>query len=110
MDMLGIILSLISGAVGGNVAGKAMGDRSLGTVGNTVSGVVGGGIGDYIIKALGLLATSGVGAGAAAAASSTTGETHFDLTSLLLQVGVSALTGGGLTGIIGVIKDALLKK
>jgi uncharacterized membrane protein YeaQ/YmgE (transglycosylase-associated protein family) len=107
MDMLNLVLSLLSGAAGGNVAGKALGDKSLGTVGNTVSGLIGGGLGDFALKALGVLASSGATATAAATA---TGDSSFDMTSLLINVGVSALTGGGLTGIVGVIKDAILKK
>ena len=37
MDFLNLIISLISGAVGGNIAGAALKDRSLGTVGNSIS-------------------------------------------------------------------------
>lgn len=106
MDNLSLILSLLSGAVGGNVAGKAMGDRDMGTVGNTVSGIIGGGIGDWVLKALGVLATSG----ATAAVAGTTGESHLDVTALVINIAVSALTGGGLTGILSVVKDSLLKK
>jgi len=45
MDMTGLLVSLISGAVGGNVAGAAMQDKSLGTLGNSLAGIFGGGIG-----------------------------------------------------------------
>ena len=37
-----LIIQLISGAVGGNVAGAAMKEKSLGTVGNSIAGIVGG--------------------------------------------------------------------
>ena len=39
MNILSLIISLLSGAVGGNVAGAAMKDKSLGTVGNSVAGI-----------------------------------------------------------------------
>ena len=59
MDMTSLLISLISGAVGGNVAGAAMQDKSLGTLGNSLAGIFGGGIGSFILQALGVLATSG---------------------------------------------------
>ena len=36
-----LIIQLISGAVGGNVAGAAMKEKSLGTIGNSLAGIVG---------------------------------------------------------------------
>jgi len=51
--MLDIIIGLISGAVGGNVAGAAMKENSLGTIGNSIAGIVGGGAGAGILQALG---------------------------------------------------------
>ena len=41
-----LIIQLISGAIGGNVAGGVMKQHSLGTVGNSIAGILGGGIGD----------------------------------------------------------------
>ena len=49
MDILSTVISLVSGAVGGNVAGAASPDNSLGGVGNTIVGLVGGGLGGSII-------------------------------------------------------------
>jgi len=40
--IIGVIISLISGAVGGNIAGGVLKEQSLGTVGNTIAGLVGG--------------------------------------------------------------------
>ena len=102
MDIVNLIISLISGAVGGNIAGAATSDKNLGPLVNTVSGLIGGGLGDFILKALGILATTHV-AGA-------TGGSEFDLASLLANFGVSGLSGGALTAIITLIKDALQKK
>ena len=49
--MEGLIWQLVSGAVGGNLAGLAMKARSLGTLWNSVVGVLGGGIGGQILNA-----------------------------------------------------------
>jgi hypothetical protein len=43
MNITSLIIQLISGAVGGNVAGAAMKESSLGTLGNSIAGIVGGG-------------------------------------------------------------------
>jgi len=53
MDFLNLIISLISGAVGGNIAGAALKDQSLGTVGNSIAGILGGGVGGMLLQALG---------------------------------------------------------
>ena len=60
MDMVSLLISLLSGAVGGNVAGAALKDQSLGTVGNSLAGILGGGAGSLILQALGV-ATAGGG-------------------------------------------------
>jgi uncharacterized membrane protein YeaQ/YmgE (transglycosylase-associated protein family) len=59
MDLVGLLISVISGAVGGNIAGAAMQDKSLGTLGNSIAGVLGGGLGGGLLRALGMLAQSG---------------------------------------------------
>lgn len=43
MNIISLIIEAISGAVGGNVAGAAMKENSLGTVGNSIAGILGGG-------------------------------------------------------------------
>ena len=45
MDIMSLLVEAISGGVGGNIAGAAMKDKSLGTVGNSIAGIVGGGLG-----------------------------------------------------------------
>ncbi|MEL6477893.1 MAG: hypothetical protein AAFR17_11255 [Pseudomonadota bacterium] len=40
--MLGLIISLVSGAVGGNVAGAVLKNLNLGMVGNSIAGILGG--------------------------------------------------------------------
>ena len=46
------VISLITGAVGGNIAGAVFKNLSLGTLGNTIAGVVGGGAGSAILNAV----------------------------------------------------------
>ena len=45
MDITSLIIEAVSGAVGGNVAGAAMKENSLGAMGNSIAGIVGGGLG-----------------------------------------------------------------
>jgi uncharacterized membrane protein YeaQ/YmgE (transglycosylase-associated protein family) len=47
--VVGLIIQLIAGGVGGNVAGSALKQYDLGTIGNTIAGVIGGGVGAQII-------------------------------------------------------------
>lgn len=103
MDVITLIISLISGAVGGNLAGSAMPDKNLGALGNTIAGLLGGGLGEFILKALGVIAT-------AAATSQTGSVADLDLTSILASVGVGGASGGALTAIIALIKDTMQKK
>jgi uncharacterized membrane protein YeaQ/YmgE (transglycosylase-associated protein family) len=97
MDWIGLIISLISGAVGGNVAGALMKDKSLGTAGNSLAGILGGGIGGAILQAVGL------GGGEAAKGS-------LDIVSIISQVAGGGVGGGLLMAIISMIKSAMAKK
>jgi len=103
MEILNLIISLLSGAAGGNIAGSLMTEKNLGALANTIIGLIGGGAGDYILKAMGILAS-------AASTAAPTGEPTLDLGSLLATIGASGVSGGALTGIIALIKDALAKK
>lgn len=105
-SLLPLIISLVSGAVGGNVAGAAVQEKSLGGVANTVLGLLGGGVGDFILKALGVIGTA---AASSATGASATGH-EMDIASLLTNIGVSGVSGGALTAIISLIKDAMAKK
>ncbi len=51
---LGLIIQLISGAVGGNVAGSLMKDANLGPVLNSIIGILGGGLGGQLLAMLGV--------------------------------------------------------
>jgi uncharacterized membrane protein YeaQ/YmgE (transglycosylase-associated protein family) len=102
------IISLISGAVGGNIGGAAVSEKNLGAIANTIIGLLGGVGGDFILKALGVLGSAGAATAATGAAAAT--GTDLDLTSILANIGVSGVSGGVLTAVIALIKDALQKK
>ena len=95
--IVGLIIQLIAGGVGGNVAGAALKQYNLGTVGNTIAGVVGGGLGAQIIGAL----LSG-GTGAAAV-----GTGGLDIGSIIGQIVSGGVGGGVLMVIVGLIKQAM---
>lgn len=92
MDIIGILISLLSGALGGNVAGAVLEDRSLGPVGNSIVGILGGGLGGAILQAVGL----GVGGG-------------LEFASLVGQFVGAGVGGGILMAIVGLVKDAMAR-
>ncbi len=93
---LGLIIQLISGAVGGNVAGSLMKNASLGPVLNSVVGILGGGLGGQLLSMLGV--------GGAEAAGS------MDIASIITQVAGGGVGGGVLLAIVGLIKNAMAKQ
>jgi len=75
-EYLPLIIQLVTGALGGNVAGKLLKNLSLGTVGNSIVGILGGGLGGQLLGMLGM------GAGAAAGAEGGMDiSNNFDLTN-----------------------------
>lgn len=103
MDIGNLLISLISGIAGGNAVGAAMPQKNMGAVANSVTGLLGGGVGDFLLKALGVLASSGI-AGAAGAPGS-----EMDISHLLANIGVSGVSGAVLTALVTLIKSALQK-
>lgn len=97
MDVGSLIIQLVSGAVGGNVAGAAMKKSSLGTVGNSLVGILGGGLGGQLLGMLGV--------GGAAAA----GGGGMDIGSILTSIAGGGVGGGVLLAIVGAIKKAMGK-
>lgn len=95
MDIVGMIVNLISGAVGGNIAGAALKDKTLGAIGNTIAGAIGGAAGGYILQAVNILNTAGM--------------SDMTIGSILGNVGAGVVGGGILTGVIGYIKNAIKK-
>jgi uncharacterized membrane protein YeaQ/YmgE (transglycosylase-associated protein family) len=98
MDWVNLIISLVSGAVGGNAAGALMKDKSLGTAGNSLAGILGGGVGGAILQALGI-----GGAGAASGGS-------MDIASIVSSIASGGVGGGVVMAIISFIKNAMAKK
>jgi uncharacterized membrane protein YeaQ/YmgE (transglycosylase-associated protein family) len=94
MNILSLIISLLSGAVGGNVAGAAMKDKSLGTVGNSVAGILGGGIGGAILQALGIASQGGT----------------LDLSAILENIASGGVGGAILMAIVAIIRGAMKTK
>ena len=89
MDIVGLLIGLASGALGGNVAGKAM-NSGMGTLGRSITGIVGG---------TGLAAvTSMLGLGGVA---DPTGGGSLDIMSILSNVVSGGVGGGILTAILG---------
>ena len=61
MDITSLIIEAVSGAVGGNVAGAAMKEKSLGAIGNSIAGIVGGGLGGTLLQTV--MGTAAAGGG-----------------------------------------------
>jgi uncharacterized membrane protein YeaQ/YmgE (transglycosylase-associated protein family) len=96
MNIISLIIQVISGAVGGNVAGAAMKESSLGTLGNSIAGIVGGGLGGTILHmVMGTAATGGGG---------------MDLQSILTNVGGGGVGGAILMAVVGIIKNKMAAK
>ena len=96
MNIISLIIEIISGAVGGNVAGAAMKESSLGTVGNSIAGIVVGGLGGTILQSI----TGNVA----------TGGGSLDLTTILSNVAGGGVGGAILMAVIGLIKNQMAKK
>ncbi len=96
MNLISLIIEAVSGAVGGNIAGAAMKEKSLGTLGNSIAGIVGGGLGGVLLQSV---------LGGAAA-----GGGSLDLTTMLSNVAGGGIGGAILMAIIGFIKNAMAKK
>ena len=82
----GLIASLISGGVGGNLAGMLMKKFSLGTLWNTVVGVLGGAGGMQLLELVGMLGGEG---------------------GLIANIAGSAVGGGVLMTIVSMVKSAM---
>lgn len=89
-----LLIGLISGAVGGNVAGAAVKNINQGTLINSIAGVVGGGLGGTILSQL--------GAGGLA-------DGGMDLMGIIGQVAGGGVGGGALLAIVSVVRGMLAK-
>lgn len=89
-----LIIGLLSGAVGGNVAGKLLGKIDQGTLINSISGIVGGGLGGTLLSMLG---TGGMAEGG------------MDLMGIIGQVASGGVGGGVVLAIVSAIRGAMSK-
>ncbi len=94
---LGLIIQLISGAVGGNIAGGLMKNASMGTALNSIIGVIGGGLAGQLLGMLGIGGAVAAGGG-------------MDIASIITQVAGGGVGGAVLLAIIGLIKGAMAKQ
>lgn len=97
MEIISLLIGLISGAVGGNIAGAAQKEKNFGFLGNTIIGLLGGGAGNLILQALGVL-KGGMGEG------------QVDISSLLGNIGGSGVSGAIVLLIVSMIKSKMDKK
>ncbi len=95
-SLINLIVTIVSGGAGGNIAGALMKDKSLGGLWNTIIGILGGAGGQALLGAL--------TGGAAAAATGTP-----DLASIIKDIATSGISGGAIVGIIAWIKNAMNK-
>ena len=86
---LSLIISLISGAVGGNAAGSLLKNMSLGTIGNSIVGILGGGLGQTVLGMLGVGVAQGAGG--------------VDIASIVGNLASGAVGGGVLLPIVSTV-------
>jgi uncharacterized membrane protein YeaQ/YmgE (transglycosylase-associated protein family) len=106
--IVGIIIQLIAGAIGGNVAGSAVKNYSLGTTGNSIAGAVGGVILTQVLAAMGIGSPDMAAAVDPAAAGAATGG-GLDIGALLTQLIGGGAGGAILTVIAGAIRGMMQK-
>lgn len=99
MNLVAIIIQLVSGAVGGNVAGAVLKKFDLGPIGNSIAGIIGGGLGGQLLGMLGI--------GATAAAGSATAGGSLDIGSILSSVAGGGVGGSILMAIVGLVKSKM---
>lgn len=80
------LISLLSGAVGGNLAGALLKKFSLGTLWNSVVGILGGGLGAQLL-----------------------GMLNIDISGIIGNIAGSGVGGAVLLVIVGIIKSAMAK-
>lgn len=92
-ELILLLIQLASGAIGGNVAGKALKQMSLGTLGNSLAGIIGGGIGSQLLEIFGVATSTG----------------SMDLASVVGGILSGGAGGGLLLTLIGIVRKSLHK-
>lgn len=93
--LLPLILQVVAGLIGGNAAGAALKERSLGTTGNSIAGGIGGIILGQILQAV--MGGAAPDAGAAMAG--------MDIGKIVTDIVGGGAGGAILTAIIGMLKN-----
>ena len=96
MDIVGLAVNAIAGAVGGGASGAALKEKGLGLAGNTIVGLIGGVGGGALMQKLGFLATAAEASG-------------FDIGAMAGQAVGGGVAGALLTAIVGFIKSSAKK-
>lgn len=96
MDIVTLIIQLLSGAAGGNIAGSLLKNLSLGTLGNSIAGIVGGGLGAQILGHLFNLPAASMAGG-------------LDPMAILTQVLAGGAGGGVTLAIVGFLRQLMQK-
>lgn len=94
MNIVPLIIQLLTGALGGNVAGRLLKKFDLGTLWNSVAGVVGGVTGGQILKQLGY----GVGPSGS-----------LDLGAIIGSIASGGVGGSVVLVIVGLIRSLMSK-
>ncbi len=89
MEILPLMTVLISGGIGGVLAGRLMPRVSMGKIGNLIAGIIGGGVGGYLFDMVGMSGTGVPGAGAT------------DLRNIFTTFFAGGLSGGAMMLAIG---------
>jgi uncharacterized membrane protein YeaQ/YmgE (transglycosylase-associated protein family) len=90
MEYLPLIIQLASGALGGNLAAKAIPQASMGVLINSILGIAGGGLGGQVLSAMGLATGGGM-----------------DLMGIIGAIASGGVGGGIIMALIGLLKNAL---
>ncbi len=96
MNWMPILIQLISGGVGGNIAGALLKKFNLGPIGNTIAGVLGGIGGGQL---LGMLTEAVVPAA----------SVGLDMSSIFSSVGGGGIGGAVIMVIVGLVKTQMAK-
>ncbi|GMN07755.1 hypothetical protein MTsPCn5_31440 [Croceitalea sp. MTPC5] len=91
-EYLPLIIQLLAGAIGGNLAGRLLPKLDLGTLGNSLSGIVGGGLGGTLLVVFDLVVNNGI-----------------DMPNIVGSIASGGVGGGILMTITGALKSAISK-
>lgn len=94
MDFVALLIQLVAGATGGNIAGSLLRRMSLGPIGNTIAGMVGGGIGNVMLNGV-------LGPGQVAALA------VLDPGAVIGEIAAAGVGGGVMMVLVGLLRQAL---